>query len=411
VATDRSPSRKPGVAKGLPRHTTPRCRHHGECGGCGWQHIPYDEQLRLKTETVRSLVREALGARCPPIQPMLAAASVPWGYRRKVHFVFAAASRGRGLEMGHYRRGSQDVVPVDECPVHAEAGNQLAFGIRDALRRAGVEAATPDMAQGVVRHLVIRVAGPAPELLTTLVVRENARALRPAVRDILAGVSPSPTGLHLNLHDRPGSLLFGPGTKRLAGVERVREDIAGLGYLISPTAFFQTNVDAAATMVRVVLEHTRGADRILDLYAGAGLFSLALAKRGAVVNAVEEGAQAVADGEASRRLNRISEASCRFVRARVEEIAAGVRRRQVLTSPDVVVLDPPRQGCAASVVDWIVRALRPSGIVYISCNPEALAVDLKAFVAGNYGVSLVQPVDMFPHTPHIEAVAILRKRP
>ncbi|MCX6544373.1 MAG: 23S rRNA (uracil(1939)-C(5))-methyltransferase RlmD [Acidobacteria bacterium] len=388
----------------------PRCRHHQDCSGCLWQHIPYDEQLRVKSDTLRTLLRAALGARCPPVQPTLAGAAAPWGHRHKVHFVFAAGPRGRGLVMGHYRRGSQAVVPVEECPVHAEAGNQFAFVVRDALRKADIEAATPDLRGGVVRHLVIRVAGPAPELLATLVVTDNARALRPAIRDILAGPL-APTGLHLNLHDRPGPLLFGSSTKRLAGADRVREEIDGLGYLVSPTAFFQTNLVAAAAMVRLVIEHTRGADRILDLYAGAGLFSLALAKRGASVTAVEENPQAVADGEASRRLNRISEASCRFVRARVEDVAAGASRRLVVTSPDAVVLDPPRQGCAAPVVDWIVRSLRPSRIVYVSCNPDTLAVDLKTLVDGNYGVSLVQPVDMFPHTPHIESVVVLRKKP
>ena len=388
----------------------PRCRHHAVCGGCGWQHVPYDEQLRIKAETLRSLVRAALGANCPPVRPVMPGTSTPWGYRHKVHFVFAAGPRGRGLVMGHYRKGSRDVVPVEECPVHAEAGNRLAFAVRDALRKADVEGVTPDLSHGVARHLVIRVAGPAPERLATLVVTENARALRPAVRDILAGPL-APTGLHLNIHDRPSSLLFGTSTKRLAGAERVREDIAGLGYLVSPTAFFQTNPAAAEVMVRLVLEHTRDSDRILDLYAGAGLFALALAKRGASVTAVEENLEAVADGEASRRLNRVSEASCRFVRRRVEDVAAGASRRLVLASPDTVVLDPPRQGCEPLVLDWIVRALRPAGIVYISCNPEALVRDLKTLVGGNYGISLIQPVDMFPHTPHIESVAVLRKKP
>ena len=364
----------------------------------------------MKAETLRTVLRAALGGSCPPVRPFIPGGETPWGYRHKVHFVLAAGPRGRGLVMGHYRRGSQTVLPVVECPVHAEAGNQLAFAIRDALRKADIEGATPDLDHGVARHLVIRVAGTAPERLATLVVTENVRALRPAVRDILAGPN-APTGLHLNIHDRPGSFLFGETTKRLAGAERVREDIAGLGYLISPTAFFQTNPAAAEVMVRLVLEHTRGSDRILDLYAGAGLFSLALAKSGASVTAVEESADAAADGEASRRLNRISEASCRFVRARVEQVAAGVSRRLVLASPDVVVLDPPRQGCAPPVLDWVVRALRPAEIVYISCNPEALAVDLKTLVSGNYGVSLVQPVDMFPHTPHIESVVVMQKRP
>lgn len=364
----------------------------------------------MKSETVRTLLRAALGASSPPVRPIIPGASTPWGYRHKVHFVFAPGPRGQGLVMGHYRRGSQTVVPVEECPVHAEAGNLVAFAVRDALRKAGVEGATSDLKHGVARHLVIRVASPAPERLATLVVTENARVLRPAVRDILAGPL-APTGLHLNVHDRPGSFLFGPTTKRLAGADRVREEIAGVGYLISPTAFFQTNVDAAEAMVRLVLEHTRGSDRVLDLYAGAGLFALALAKRGASVTAVEENADAVADGEASRRLNRISEASCRFVRARAEDVASGASRRLVLASPDTVVLDPPRQGCAPAVVDWIIRGLRPSGIVYVSCNPETLAVDLKAFMTGNYGISLVQPVDMFPHTPHIESVVVLRKKP
>ena len=410
MATDHLVGQKPSMTKSPPRRVKPRCRHHKECGGCLWQHIPYDEQLRVKSDTLQTLLRATLGARCPPVQPVIPGASAPWSYRHNVHFVFAAGPRGRGLVMGHYRRGSQAVVPVEECPVHAEAGNQLAFAVRDALRKAGVQAATPDLSDGVVRHLVIRVAGPTPELLATLVVTENARALRPAVRDILAGPL-APTGLHLNLHDQPGPLLFGSSTKRLAGADRVREETGGLGYLLSPTALFQTNVGAAAAMVRLVLEHTRGADRILDLYAGAGLFSVALAKRGASVTAVEESAQAVADGEASRRLNRISEASCRFVRARVETIAAGASRRLVVTSPDAVVLDPPWQGCAAPVVDWIVQALRPSRIVYLSSNPETLALDLKALVGGNYGISLVQPVDMLPHTPHIESVVVLRRKP
>jgi 23S rRNA (uracil1939-C5)-methyltransferase len=409
VATDRPAGREPGKAKSSLRRVKPRCRHHKECGGCLWQDIPYDEQLLLKAETLRSMLRTALGVRCPPVQPVIRDAAAPWGYRNKVHFVFAAGPRGRGLVMGHYRRGSQSVVPVEECPVHAEAGNTLAFGIRDALKKAGVDAVTPDLKQGVVRHLVVRVAGPSPERLATLVVTENARVLRPAVRDILAGPL-APTGLHLNLHAEPGSFLFGPNTRRLAGAERVREQIAGLGYLVSPTAFFQTNVSAAEAMVRLVVEHTRGADRVLDLYAGAGLFALALAKGGASVTAVEQNGQAAADGEASRRLNRISEASCRFVRARVEDLAAGAGQRLVM-SPETVVLDPPRQGCPAPVIDWIVRALRPSRIVYVSCNPETMVVDLKALVGGNYGISLVQPVDMFPHTPHIESVVVLRKRP
>jgi len=410
VATDPRSGKASGAVASSSRRVAAKCRHHAVCGGCLWQHIPYAEQLRLKAETLQTLLRSTIGGRCPPVQSVIPGSATPWGYRNKVHFVFAPGARGRGLVMGHYRRGSQTVVPVEECPVHAEAGNRCAFAIRDTLAKAGIEAVSPDLRRGILRHLVMRVAGSSPEVLATLVVAHNVRELRPAVRDILAGAL-APTGLHLNIHDRPDAMLFGPATKRLAGAERVREQIGGVGYLLSPTAFFQTNVGAADAMVRVALEHTRGADRILDLYAGAGLFALALAKRGATVTAIEENGDAVADGEAGRRLNRISDASCRFVRARAEDVAAGASRRLVPASPDVVVLDPPRQGCSPMVLDWVAGALRPSGIVYVSCNPEALAVDLQALGRAQYGISLVQPIDMFPHTPHIESVVVLRRTP
>jgi 23S rRNA (uracil1939-C5)-methyltransferase len=179
-----------------------------------------------------------------------------------------------------------------------------------------------------------------------------------------------------------------------------------VSFLISPTAFFQTNVQAAAVMVEFVLDHAGSAGVVLDLYAGAGLFSLPLARGGARVTAVEENAEAVEDGEASRRFNRISESACRFVRGRVEDVAArGISE----TSPDLVVLDPPRGGCPPIVLDWICGRLQPSRIIYVSCNPRALATDLRMPLSAGYSAALIQPVDMFPHTAHIETVAVLVK--
>jgi 23S rRNA (uracil1939-C5)-methyltransferase len=411
------------VLRPSPHRVEPRCRHAAVCGGCAWQHVAYGEQLRLKQSRLQRLLSASLGGNAPGVDPLVAMAppedagvprpgcdpQAPWHFRNKVSFVFGPGRRGQSLVMGHYQRGSKIVVPVEECPVHVEPGNALGFRIRDALLAARVLAASEDGRRGLARHVVVRVSHNRSESLVTLVVTANDKSLRGAVRQILDGADP-PDGFHLNVHDRPGPSLFGAGTRKLDGRDRLREEVAGVSFLVSPTAFFQTNVQAA----EVLLEMVSGAIgdgkpwRVLDLYAGAGLFALPLARRGHLVTAVEESAESIADGESSRWFSKIPDAACGFVRGRVEELIgsrpgglAGAQR------PDAVVIDPPRAGCPERVLGAIVRGVRPARIVYVSCNPDALARDLAVAVAGGYRVDRVRPVDMFPHTAHIEAVAVL----
>jgi 23S rRNA (uracil1939-C5)-methyltransferase len=180
----------------------------------------------------------------------------------------------------------------------------------------------------------------------------------------------------------------------------MREEVAGASFLISPTAFFQTNVRAAETLVELALAAIPAGVDVLDLYAGAGLFAIPLARRGHRVVAIEENRAAVADGEVSARFNRVPPERLRFIARPVEQALAGARA-------DVVVLDPPRDGCSPEVVDGVFGRVQPQRAVYVSCNPGALARDLEEIVANDYRVVSVQPVDMFPHTAHVETVVIL----
>jgi 23S rRNA (uracil1939-C5)-methyltransferase len=198
--------------------------------------------------------------------------------------------------------------------------------------------------------------------------------------------------------------MVGRETLRIDGRAQVRERIGEVSYLVSPTAFFQTNVTAAAAIIDIVLSHApaQPALQIADLYSGSGLFSLPLAARGHRVTAVEESQQAVADGDANARLNRLND-RVRFVGGRVEDTL----KRLARTRFDLVVMDPPRSGCPPAVIEQLFGEIKPAAAVYVSCNPERLAEELPAIVEHGYAVRRVQPVDMFPHTTHIETVVSL----
>ncbi len=381
------------VLRASPHRVAAPCPHFGPCGGCTWQHIAYPEQLRLKTALVDRLVR-AVVPKAPAVRETIPSTPIdaPWGYRHKVHFVFDGAP----VVMGHYARGSRRVVAVRECPVHDPNGNDVAFEFRKAFVRARLDADRAGL-----RSLAVRVSAGTQESMATLVVSKDAdRRTREATRTAMSRLSAS-TSLHVNLHSRPDAYIFGRETRKISGTDRMRERVGEVSFLISPTAFFQTNVRAAEILVDLVRAEVPAEARVLDLYAGAGLFALPLARAGHRVTAVEENRAAVADGEASARLNRISGDQCRFVTAKVETFKSGD------TGYDVVVLDPPRDGCTPPVLQHVFGRLRPARSIYISCNPEALARDLGMIVREGYAVRTLQPVDMFPHTAHIETVAVL----
>ena len=442
------------VLRASPHRVAPRCAHFGPdaepgvgpCGGCSWQHIAYPEQLRLKTDLVDRLVRAVVPA-APRTLAMLPSTPVeqPWGYRHKAHFAFEVVGHRRSatLLMGHYVRGSRRVLPVRECPVHDPRGNELAFAFRESFAGG---------ASSVLEGLAIRVGANTPEIVATLIVTDDRdKGLRTASRRVLEAPG-APTAFHVNLHPREDALIFGPDTRRVTGPERMREQVAGASFLVSPTAFFQTNVAAAEILVRLVMEGVAGTGGdggggggggggdngltrsngatesssskrtlrssvapcdpvpsvtsvVLDLYAGAGLFALPLARAGCRVVAIEENREAVADGEASRRLNRIPEEQCRFIAQRVETFVTG----RLAPLIDVVILDPPREGCSPAVLDEVFGQIAPARAIYVSCNPEALARELATITSHGYAIQSLQPVDMFPHTAHVETVVVLNR--
>ena len=304
----------------------------------------YAEQLSQKRGRLNELLQSAVGSGTVNVQPMVGMhvdeTGWPWRFRHKASFVFGQGSDGR-LTIGHYAARSNDVVAITECPVHADRANRLAFALHDYLARARVPAAGASLS-GILRHLIVRTTRDGREVGAMLVVTRNHKVLRKPIKAFLA-TEEAPDGFYLNIHDRPGPHMLGRETMRLAGRSHVKETVNGFSYLLSPTAFFQTNVDAADVIVRLVLEAVPETkpQRILDLYSGSGLFTVPLAARGHHVTAVEENRQAIDDAEANLRLNRVSARDVRLSVTRVEDAL----QRRARERFDTVILDPPRQGC------------------------------------------------------------------
>lgn len=395
------------VLQPSPSRVEPRCRHAAECGGCTWQHVSYSEQLRLKRRMLDTLLVAALGTEAPDVLPVIGMPvggdGSPWAFRQKVSFAFGVGPGGRGLRMGHYARGTNRVVAVEECPVHAARGNRIAFATRDALVRASVPAAGAQLT-GLVRHLIVRTTADDSEAAAMLVVTSNDKRLRAPMRWLLSSAD-APEHLLVNEHDEAGPFMIGRRTTRIEGRGRVRERLLGPSYLVSPESFFQTNVRAARHLVELVTD-TAGEGtplHVFDLYCGSGLFSLPLALQGHIVTGIEENRQAVGDAQENARVNRVPASRLRFLAGRVEAVLPRLAGGRV----DLVVLDPPRQGCPPAVLSMVFDTLAPARAVYVSCNPATLAAELPRIVKAGYRIDRVQPVDMFPHTPHIETVVTL----
>ena len=380
---------------------TPRCAHFLHCGGCHWQHVRYARQLREKQARVQKELAHALGEQAPPVLET-APAPAPYGQRHKVALQLGNDERGRLQPCLHPLR-SAGLLPVRECPASAPAAAALAFAATRLLDRLQVGAFDPVRGTGLLRSVLVRRSASSAESQLLVVATRPVPGLERLLPELLAAGA---TTVALNLNDGPAARLLGRETTVLAGPLRLRERIDGVDYAISPAAFFQTAPAGAAVLVRAVQQWLAPGpqDHVLDLYCGGGLFALALARSARSVLGIEESPLAVGDAIAGAAQNELH--NVRFVQARAEQ---GLDRcGSGLPVPDLAVLDPPRAGAGERVLQRLA-ALGPRRIAHVGCEPRALARDLAVLTQLAYRAVSVLPVDLFPQTAHVEAVACLER--
>ncbi len=382
-----------------------RCPAFGDCGGCQWQHVDYAAQLRWKRQVVIDALERLGGFNGVPVANTLGMED-PWHYRCKAAVPFGG---GDGPVAGFFGRGTHRIValPGEGCAIQHPTINAVVRAVRELAAERGIPPYDEATGRGLLRHVVARVGARTGEALAALVI--NGPAL-PGEADLAAALMeavPALVGVVKNVNTARTNVIFGPHTAALAGRPYLVEKLGGLRFRISAQSFFQVNPLQAERLYRLAIEGAGIAvdDVVADAYCGTGALALLAARGARRVYGIEEVPAAVADARENARTNGI--ANVRFITGRVEDVLGGISAGG--RAPAVIFLDPPRKGCARGALDACL-ALRPRRVVYVSCNPATLARDLAILAASRrYRVEGVQPVDLFPHTAHVECVAFLSR--
>lgn len=400
-----------------PHAIAPRCEHFGTCGGCSLQDLRYEAQLAGLHKLVASAFA-ARGLRDVAVEPVVGAAEL-WRYRNKMEFTFSCRryvdhAEPQGAEAGfalglHAARFYRKVVDVRSCAIQDARCDAILASVRELARAARLSPWDVDTHTGLLRHLVLRSARASGEILVHLVTSdpgESSGALDDFVGAVVARHPEITTFVH-SVNTRNASIARGESVRVLHGPGVIRERVCGVEFTLSADSFFQTNTAQAEVLFGMIREEARlsGSEVVYDLYCGAGAIALVLAPHAISVLGFEQVADEVADARVTAERNGIEHAQFRAGDV-LEALAAPVE--SIGPRPDVVVVDPPRAGLHPRVVPAIA-ALRARRIVYVSCNPRTAAADCAALAPYGYDVARVRPVDMCPHTPHVECVIRLER--
>jgi 23S rRNA (uracil1939-C5)-methyltransferase len=376
-----------------PERVAPFCDVFGICGGCQVQHLAYPAQLAWKTRIVREALQRIGGFAEPPIASAIGM-DEPRAYRNKMALV------AQGAAFGFYKARSHELVPIHDCPIVLDS---LDVQIGDLWRARESPVTAPAFRD--VRHVIARAAVASGDVVVSFTTDRNSAALGLAAKP-LAAAFPRAVGISNSFEPPSANAVMGRRHRTLSGRADIAETIDGISFRVSPASFFQVNSAMVGKIFGYLRERIALPRNILDLYCGAGTFTLFFAKGGAGVVGVEENPHAIREARENAALNAL-ENSATFLAGRVDAVLGEGPGRAALAAAEIVFLDPPRKGSDEATLALLAAARVPE-IWYLSCNPATLARDLAQLAAAGYGIESVQPFDMFPQTGHIEALAVMK---
>ena len=370
-----------------------------KCGGCDYQGISYEEQLKKKENSVRKLMKEF-----GEIRPIIGADD-PYHYRNKVHAVFSRKQNGE-IVSGIYQEGTHKVVPVDACQIENEKADEIIVSVRKLLKSFKIKVYDEDTGYGLLRHVLVRTGYMTGQIMVVLVVSSPIFPSKNNFVKALRAQHPEISTVVLCVNDRKTSMVLGPRNITLYGKGYIEDRLCGCMFRISPTSFYQINPVQTEKLYKTAMMLARLNKRnvVVDAYCGIGTIGMVAAKTVKEVIGVELNAEAVRDAQSNARRNNMK--NIRFVQGDAGVFLEGMADRE--EAVDVVFMDPPRSGSSPEFLKSLL-VIRPKKIVYISCEPETQARDLKT-LKKDYKVEAIQPVDMFPFTEKCETVVLLTRK-
>ncbi|ETT61739.1 RNA methyltransferase, trma family protein [Paenibacillus sp. FSL R7-277] len=416
------------LVQASPDRIAPPCPIYDQCGGCQLQHMDYTAQLAWKrqlvvdnlqrigklevagvpirgteqtlteAEATSAAVTEGEGIRVLPTLGM----DEPWRYRNKAQVPIGVTDGG--LVGGFYARGSHRIIDMETCLIQHEDNDKVVAAVKSLGRELGITAYDEETGRGLLRHVVVKKAFRTGQMMLVLVTNgrdiPHLDAWLGSIREQL----PAVVSICQNINTQRTNVIFGNDTRVLWGSEVIYDYIGEVQFAISARSFYQVNPVQTELLYGRTLEYAAltGKETVIDAYCGIGTISLFLAQHADQVYGVEIVPEAIEDARANAKLNGMN--NVKFEVGASEDVIPAWKEQGI--TPDVIVVDPPRKGCDPRLLETILL-MQPERVVYVSCNPSTLARDLRVLEDGGYRTVEVTPVDMFPHTVHVESVAVL----
>ncbi|MCA6471091.1 MAG: 23S rRNA (uracil(1939)-C(5))-methyltransferase RlmD, partial [Chitinophagaceae bacterium] len=377
-----------------------------KCGGCQWQTVGYPAQLRTKQNIVLQALQRIGGFDAEMLEALISpivGAKESLHYRNKVTYPLATGRDGN-IRAGYYQKGTHKIVNLNQCPAQDIRLDPMLEEIKRDIHNQCWEIYDEKTHTGLLRHLGLRIGRNTGEVLITLVTRDWDVPNLNVFAQTWLDRYPKVMGVILNCNPDRTNAIMGRESRCIVGKDYLLEKFAGLTFRLRGDTFFQVYTEQAEKMLKIIEAELdlKGTEILLDAYAGIGTIALPLAEQVKQAIAIEIQPQATAQGKLNAELNGIDNVV--FHTGKVEELISTLNLQ-----PDIVILDPPRKGCEPNVIDYL-RENPPDRLVYVSCNPATQARDLKLLCDGDrYQITRIQPIDFFPQTYHVEAIAFLEK--
>lgn len=377
------------------------CPVYKKCGGCQLQNLSYEEQLAFKQRKVEKLLK-----RFGKVLPIIGMDN-PYHYRNKVQAAFFTTRQGK-IVSGVYQSGTHHVVGIDSCQIEDETADKIIVAVRKLLPSFKLTTYNEDTGKGFLRHVLVKRGFATNQVMLVLVTGTPVFPSKNNFVKAIVKQFPEITTVIQNINPYSTNLVLGERQNILYGKGYIEDILCGCRFRISPKSFYQINPVQTEVLYGKAIEfaHLKGDETVLDTYCGIGTIGIIAAKHGAgrVIGAELNG-DAVRDAIVNAKANNLK--NIRFYKTDAGDFMR--EAAQESTRPDVVFMDPPRAGSSETFLDALTQ-MSPKTVVYVSCNPETLARDLAYLTQNsNYLVQKIQPVDMFPHTQHVECVVLLQR--